>query len=340
VDVERDSSVVNDARLGILLLSTTPPEQLSELAGRCEGLGFDEVWLAEDYFFYGGLSSAALVLAATERIRVGLGILSCVARHPAVTAMEISALDRSFPGRLMSGIGHGVPGWVRQMGLTPKSPMRALEEAVTGIRNVLTSTEPYTAEGEYFSFRDITLFHPPATDLPLYLGVIGKKGCELAGRIADGNILSVLAPTEYVTWARELGQQGMKQAGRDGSFSVPTYVLTSVDEDRDVARAAVRESVAFYLHALGAPTPLTGAIGINDAVAELIAGGYEAILEGMPEEWVDRLAISGTPAEVAKRIEQYWAAGADSVILSPQPADGVGRQLELIAAEVLPRLTR
>jgi alkanesulfonate monooxygenase SsuD/methylene tetrahydromethanopterin reductase-like flavin-dependent oxidoreductase (luciferase family) len=60
----------------------------------------------------------------------------------------------------------------------------------------------------------------------------------------------------------------------------------------------------------------------------------------MPEDWIDRLAIAGTPAEVAERIEQYWAAGADSVILSPQPADEVGRQLELIAAEVLPRLTR
>jgi 5,10-methylenetetrahydromethanopterin reductase len=331
--------VVNEARLGILLLSTTPPEQLSELAGRCEGLGFDEVWLAEDYFFYGGLTSAALALTATERIRVGLGILSCVARHPAVTAMEIASLERSFPGRLLTGIGHGVPGWVRQMGLTPKSPMRALEEAVTGIRNVLTSAEPHTAEGEYFTFRDITLFHPPATDVPLYLGVIGKKGCELAGRIADGNVLSVLAPTEYVTWARELGEQGMQQAGRDGSFSVPTYVLTSVDEDRDVARAAVRESLAFYIDALG-PTPLTGAIGINDAVVELAAGGYDALVEGMPEDWIDRLAIAGTPAEVAERIEQYWAAGADSVILSPQPADEVGRQLELIAAEVLPRLTR
>jgi alkanesulfonate monooxygenase SsuD/methylene tetrahydromethanopterin reductase-like flavin-dependent oxidoreductase (luciferase family) len=60
----------------------------------------------------------------------------------------------------------------------------------------------------------------------------------------------------------------------------------------------------------------------------------------MPDEWVDRLAICGTPDEVAKRIEQYWAAGADSVVLSPQPADTVGSQLELIAAEVLPRLSR
>ena len=75
-------------------------------------------------------------------------------------------------------------------------------------------------------------------------------------------------------------------------------------------------------------------------MAELVAAGNDALVEGMPEDWIDRLAISGTPDEVAKRIEQYWAAGADSVILSPQPADAVEGQLDMIAAEVLPRLSR
>lgn len=327
-------------KLGILLLSTTPPERLAELAALCEELGFDEVWLAEDYFFYGGFTAAASALAATSRVRVGLGIMSCVARHPAAAAMEIASLDRAFPGRFLPGVGHGVPAWVRQMGLTPKSPMRALTEAVTGIRTALTSHEPFTVEGEYFTFRDVVLFHRPATEVPLYLGVIGEKGCELAGRIADGNVLSVLAPTEYVSWARSLGEKGMRDAGRSGTFGVPTYVLTSVGPDRDKARAAVRESLAFYLQAVG-PTPLTGAIGINDTVSRLIAaGGYQALLDGMPEDWVDVLAVSGTPDEAADRIRAYWAAGADSVILSPQPPDGTEAQLRLIAAEVLPRLGR
>lgn len=327
-------------KLGILLLSTTPPERLAELAALCEELGFDEVWLAEDYFFYGGFTAATSALAATSRIRVGLGVMSCVARHPAAAAMEIASLDRAFPGRFAPGVGHGVPAWVRQMGLTPKSPMRALTEAVTGIRTALTSHEPFTVEGEYFTFRDVVLFHRPATEVPLYLGVIGEKGCELAGRIADGNVLSVLAPTEYVSWARSLGEKGMRDAGRSGTFALPTYVLTSVDPDRDKARAAVRESLAFYLQAVG-PTPLTGVIGINDTVSELIAaGGYQALLDGMPEDWVDVLAVSGTPDEAADRIRAYWAAGADSVILSPQPPDGTEAQLRLIAAEVLPRLGR
>jgi 5,10-methylenetetrahydromethanopterin reductase len=332
--------VTDDRRLGILLLSTTAPERLPELAGLCEELGFDEVWLAEDYFFYGGFTAAGQVLRATNRIRVGLGVMSCVARHPAAAAMEIASLDRSFPGRFLPGIGHGVPAWVRQMGLTPRSPMRALEEAVTGLRTVLTSREPYTTEGEYFTFRDVALVHPPLTDVPLYLGVIGAKGCELAGRIADGNVVSVLAPTEYVTWARALGRKGMSDAGRTGSFSLPTYVLAAVDQDRARARAAVKQSLAFYLDAVG-PTPLTGSIGINDEVARLIAaGGAGAVLDGMPDEWVDVLAVSGTPDEAAGRIEAYWAAGADCVVLSPQPPDSVEAQLKLIAAEVMPRLAR
>jgi 5,10-methylenetetrahydromethanopterin reductase len=279
-------------------------------------------------------------LTATERIRVGLGVISCVARHPSVTAMEIASLDRSFPGRFLPGIGHGVPAWVRQMGLTPRSPMRALEEAITGIRTLLTSREPLNIEGEYFTFRDVALFHPPATEVPLYLGVIGEKGCELAGRVADGNLLSVLAPTEYVIWAKSLGLNGMAQAGRTGPFQVPTYVLTAVDHDRAAARAAVKQSLAFYLDAVG-PTPLTGAIGINETVSALIAeGGYSALLDKMPEPWVDRLAICGTPPEAAARIEQYWEAGSDCVILSPQPAESTQAQLDLIAAEVMPRLNR
>lgn len=70
------------------------------------------------------------------------------------------------------------------------------------------------------------------------------------------------------------------------------------------------------------------------------AGGAEAVLEGMPDEWVDVLAVSGTPEEAAARIEQYWAAGADCVILSPQPAESLEAQLKLIASEVMPRLAR
>ncbi|MGD9530004.1 MAG: 5,10-methylene tetrahydromethanopterin reductase, partial [Pseudonocardia sp.] len=61
--------MADDSRLGILLLSTTAPERLGGMSRRCEELGFDEIWLAEDYFFYGGFTGAAQALAATTRVR-------------------------------------------------------------------------------------------------------------------------------------------------------------------------------------------------------------------------------------------------------------------------------
>lgn len=332
--------MTRDNRLGVLLISTTAPERLAAIATLAETLGFDEVWIAEDYFFYGGFTGAAQALAATSRIQVGLGVASCMVRHPAVTAMEIATLDRAFPGRFLPGIGHGVPAWVKQMGLYPRSPMRALHEAITGMRALLDRAEPYSAEGEYFTFRDASLTHRPAAPPRIYLGVIGQKGCELAGRIADGNVLSVLASTAYVSWAREQAERGMRAAGRSGAFGLPTYVLSAIGADRGRAREAVRQALAFYLAAVG-PTPLTEVIGINDALKSLLAsGGLDSVAEGMPGHWIDELAIAGTPAEVAERIEQYWTAGADSVVLSPQPAEATEEQLRLLAAEVLPRLSR
>jgi alkanesulfonate monooxygenase SsuD/methylene tetrahydromethanopterin reductase-like flavin-dependent oxidoreductase (luciferase family) len=102
-----------------------------------EDLGFAELWLSEDYFFLGGFASAAIALQATRKIPVGIGVVASVVRHPAVTAMEIATLAGAFPGRLYPGIGHGVPVWMKQVGIYPKSVLGTLRESVTGIRRLL-----------------------------------------------------------------------------------------------------------------------------------------------------------------------------------------------------------
>ncbi|MCW2718668.1 MAG: flavin-dependent oxidoreductase [Pseudonocardia sp.] len=45
---------------------------------------------------------------ATRRVKVGLGIVASVARHPAVTAMEIATLARAYPGRFLPGVDSAV----------------------------------------------------------------------------------------------------------------------------------------------------------------------------------------------------------------------------------------
>ena len=76
--------------IGVVMGSAIAPEQLVSGARTAESVGFDEIWLAEDYFFTGGISGATMGLDATEHIRVATGSVSAVVRHPAVLAMEIA----------------------------------------------------------------------------------------------------------------------------------------------------------------------------------------------------------------------------------------------------------
>ncbi len=99
-------------RLGVRIHREQPPESVLSYAQTVESLGFDEVWIVEDLAFGGGLTAAAAVLAATERITAGTGILAAVVRNPAYLAMEIATLERMFPGRIVVGIGHGVQSWM------------------------------------------------------------------------------------------------------------------------------------------------------------------------------------------------------------------------------------
>ncbi len=95
--------------LGIVVPPHLPPTSFVEYVQRVEGLGFDELWIVEDCFLQGGIAKAAVALASTSAIGVGLGILPAGARNVAFASMEISTLCSLFPGRLTVGVGHGMP---------------------------------------------------------------------------------------------------------------------------------------------------------------------------------------------------------------------------------------
>lgn len=321
--------------VGVLLATATAPEHIAPLAAQAEGFGLAEVWVAEDYFFYSGFSSAALALAATSDVTIGVGIVSAVARHPAVTAMEVATLARAHPGRFRIGIGHGLPAWVAQMGLSPRSPLRALEECVNGVRRLLAG-ETVDEAGDQFRFDTVTLTHPPKVAVPILTGVLGPRSLQLSGRIADGTVVSVLAGTAYLH--RLSDHVGPARPPGADPYLLPTFALFAIDRDRATARAMVRPMLGFYLAALGPHNPLTEPYGYNTKLADLLErGGAELIAAEMPDDWIDELAVAGDPDDVGKRIAALGAAGATSVILSPVDTDHADAQLKLFADSTLHR---
>ena len=324
--------------VGVVLGSHMPPERIVATARRAEEFGYGELWFSEDCFFAGAFAGIAAALGATRELPVGLGIASAVTRHPALLAMECATLSRIFPGRFLPGVGLGVPFWLDQMGLRPRSPLTALRECVTALRRLLDG-ETVTTRGALFSFDEVVLTHRPEERLPLYTGLVGPKGLQLSGELADGTILSVLAGTEYIRWARERIAEGQAAAGRTGEpHRVVTYVLYAVDDDPAAARAAVRDAVAFYLAAMP-DNALTEVLGIQAEVQEKLArGGLELLTRELPDAWIDAMAIAGTPADCTAKLQAFLDAGSDAVGLWLFPLDRGEEVLERTARDVLPRL--
>ncbi|MFE6610674.1 LLM class flavin-dependent oxidoreductase [Amycolatopsis sp. NPDC057786] len=320
------------SRLGVLLGSATPPEQIGKQAAAAESAGFGELWLPEDYFFLGGVAGAALALGATSRIPVGIGVVSSVVRHPALLAMEIGTLARAHPGRLIPGIGHGVPGWTAQMGLTQRSPMSALRETLIGVRALL-SGETVDDEGRFATFDGVALTHPVPERVPLFTGVLGDKGLDLTGKLADGLLVSALAPVEYVRSARRKLDAAALAAGRDERITISVLVAANVTRDRGqvaTTREALKAVLAFYLAATG-PGPLFAAVGANEALADMLShGGPEVVAAEMPDEWLDVFGVVGGQDTARTRIGEYLDAGADNVAIATVVADGAEETLAAV----------
>ncbi|MCR2810631.1 MULTISPECIES: LLM class flavin-dependent oxidoreductase [unclassified Microbacterium] len=310
--------------IGFVLGSTLPPVLLPETSKALESAGFDSVWVSEDYFFTGGVSGAAVVLGATERIHVGIGLLPIYVRHPALSAMEAATLAGAYPHRFSLGFGSGVKFWLEQMGQPQSAPLGAMRETVGSVRALLEG-ETLTSEGR-FTFDGVKLTFPPEFPPPIYIGATGPKMTALSGEIADGVLMSVLCTPEFVANSRRVIDAAATAAGR-GHTKITAFAVFSLADTVEEARAAARPVVADYL-SLGSGE-LSKAAGISDELdAILAAGGREKLLAEMPDSWIDRVSICGDGPTALAAIEALGAAGADEVALMPVESHDLVGQVE------------
>ena len=277
--------------------------------------GFDEVWFAEDCFLKGGMTQAAVALSSTSRIVVGVGILPAGARNVAFAALEIAFLANLYPERLMVGIGHGMADWMRQVGAHPSSPLTLLQEYLQTLRALLAG-ETVTFSGRHVQLSKVRLDEPPASVPPVLAGVRGPKSLALSGQHADGTILAEPVTPEYLAFARRNISAGT-------GHRIVAYNLAAVHEDADVARSQVRPALAVVGQPAWAPhiKPLEFADELT-ALSRNSAGPVE-FAQRLRKEWVDQLAIVGTPSLARTRLRQLHGAGADHLVMTPTGFDAV-----------------
>ncbi len=298
--------------LGVGLLSDQEPDDYEAIARLAEEAGVDVLSVFHDLLYQPAIGPLLLMARVTERVRLGPAALNPFTLHPYEIAGQTAMLDKVSGGRAYLGLVKGA--WLDKLGLEEPKPLTALREAVEIVTKLLAG-DASGVEGERFRLEPGTVlaYERERERVPLLIGTWGERTAAWAATVADELKLGGSANPELIPVVRGwLGNPEVR---------IVVGAVTVVDEDGDWARARARAAVEPYL----------------DVVAKL-----DATLELRPgvAPPLERFAIAGTPEQVAARVEELWAAGADRVELGTPQGRTTRAGVELICRRVLPLLRR
>jgi F420-dependent oxidoreductase-like protein len=295
-------------------------QQQLAVATAAEELGFTGLFRSDHVMHFAafggdglpGPTDAWVTLAGlareTSRIRLGTLVSPVTFRLPGMLALQVAQVDQMSGGRVELGLG---AGWNedehRALGIPfPPTAERfdQLEEQLAVVTGLFATPagETFSYSGAHYTLTDSPALPKPAQSrVPLIIGGGGKRRTPaLVARYAtEYNVAFVPLPVQVEAYERIRAACG--DAGRDP--------------------ATLRWSTA-----------LTTAVGRDaDEVARRVAatGQTAAALAGS--------GLVGTPDQVAGQLRDRATAGTQRMYLQILDLDDLAH-LELIAAEVLPRL--
>ena len=313
------------ARTGVVLYhGIESGEELRRYGRMAEDAGFESIWVTERYFHEETFSLLGYLAAATESIRLGVGVVNPYTRNPALLAMATATLDRLSGGRLLLGLGRSDRDVIEgKMGIPYGDSRGALDETVSIIRRLLAG-EQVSRDGR-FALRDVGLaVTPAAAKVPIYLGAIGPKALRLAGTVADGVLLNAYSPVEYVKWAVQEVRQAAKQAGRDPSaVDIACMLVMRLTDDPAAIWDSLKERIVRLLAEPHVGEVLLDKGGFDSTILGPLRASFArdggAGAQGLiSDEMVESFYVVGDSSKCAARIGEYRMAGVDAPLLLPR----------------------
>ena len=204
-------------RFGLHLPSAQPGANAADIlaaAATAERLDFDSVWLFDHLFtpseldsrypysrdgsyslssadpFFDPIALYGLLAAATQKIRIGSGVVIGAYRHPIVLGKLVATVENFAPGRVVLGLGRG---WMREefdaLGVPFERRGARLEEYIRALR-AIWSGEPTEFHGEFYSWPKAGFLPAPTTRLPILIGGHGDEALRRTAELADGWVVT------------------------------------------------------------------------------------------------------------------------------------------------------
>jgi 5,10-methylenetetrahydromethanopterin reductase len=302
-----------------------------EYARLAESLGYRRIWLYDSPAVYRDVwVTLAEVALGTRRIGLGPAVLVSSLRQVMVNAAAIATLEELAPGRLAVVFGTGFSG----RHLLGQRPMAwsAVARDLRALRTLLRG-EVTRVDGRAQQMR-----HPPGYGAPrplatpILVAADGPKGVAVARELADGVMSSDVPPAGFA-W---------RALVRMGTVLEPGEAPASPRALEAVGPGLAMLYHAAYERGAAAVDALPGGRAWREEIERLPEETrhlqvHDAHLVGLTE--LDRrhldpallaFSLTGTRADLAKRMDELEAAGVTELVYSPMGPD-VPRELRAMA---------
>jgi probable F420-dependent oxidoreductase len=294
-------------------------------ARKVEALGFDCLWSSETQ--HDPYLPLAVAATATSRVKLGTSIAVAFPRSPMITAHVAWDLAAASDGRFILGLGSQVKGHnERRFSVKFESPGPKLREVVQALRAIWDCWQNGTRlnfKGQFYRFDLMTPFFSPGPiahpQIPVYISGVNAYMCRVAGEVCDGlHVHPFNSPKylrEYVHPAVDEGLRASGRSRRDFTYATAGFVIIGdTEEERAVAREAIRQQIAFYA-STRTYEPVLAAHGWQDIIPALhrksVEGDWPGMASLVTDEMVDTYAVTGTYDTIAARVHERYAGLLD-----------------------------
>ncbi len=326
-------------KVSIAFQTDKTPSEYIALAKLVDQYAFDIVTVYCDLPFQPSFLPLMLMAQHIKKARLGVAGVSPSRIHPLDIASQTALL--AHMAKVYVGIVRGA--WLAEHGIkeiTP--PVQAIRETIEIVRYVLAGkTGGYT--GQIYQLAEhVTAPYPlPDEHIPILIGTWGKNLAALAGELADEVKIGGSANPEVVPFIQNYIAEGETRVGRaKGTVGVVVGAVCVVDEERERARRAARESVALYLPVVAGLDP---SLHIEPDLIQRLKIAVEqqdlsTAASLISDELLDKFAFAGNPSDIIRQAEALFAAGASRIEFGTPHGLPSQNGIQLLGEKVLPVL--
>lgn len=312
-----------------------------------ETTGFDLLTCGDSQSLWAECFSLMTFAAmTTQRARLAITVSNPMTRHPAVIASACASVQQLAEGRFAYGLASGDSA-LRNIGVPPAG--------LAELERTLRAVQTMTAGGTFDDAGTPLALHwlDAPRRVPVWLAAEGPRTQRLAGRLADGVVLSNCLTPERLAVAMEHLSAGAAEAGRSLDEIEIWHMCNlifapsereGIDSIRSVLAGTANHVFRFTLEGKGLPAELAdrvrGLMGEYQSRFHAHPGAAnpnEALIDqyGLRDYLARQGTIAGPPERCVERLHEVAGYGVRNLIVSQFVSDPLA-WMRTFGEQVLP----